>query len=292
MKRISLTPTILCAALFLSLSVNQALAACSGTCIDTTQCANKGGTSTAGLCPGAANIQCCTPKSCTANGQTGTCKDISTCSGTKTAGLCPGPYNIQCCTSGYGTCSVNGQAGTCKDTAQCTGTHTPGYCPGPSNIQCCTASTPSSGGGSSIVTWGRTQVGKVPYSWGGGHGGSPGPTHGCCSTGPTCGYHGPQPCPASSTTGFDCSGFTRWAVWKARGSDVLGSGGTSGQEARLGGKQVTRAQLQPGDLIFYGPVGSTYHTAIYVGSTQLEAPETGQMVSEKAFRAGDRYYRV
>ena len=31
-----------------------------GTCIDTAQCASEGGTSTADLCPGAANIQCCT----------------------------------------------------------------------------------------------------------------------------------------------------------------------------------------------------------------------------------------
>jgi lysozyme len=31
-----------------------------GTCIDTAQCASEGGTSTADLCPGPANIQCCT----------------------------------------------------------------------------------------------------------------------------------------------------------------------------------------------------------------------------------------
>jgi hypothetical protein len=38
------------------------------------------------------------PPSCSHNGVTGTCQDVSTCGGQSTPGLCPGPANIQCCT--------------------------------------------------------------------------------------------------------------------------------------------------------------------------------------------------
>ncbi|MFK7988519.1 MAG: N-acetylmuramoyl-L-alanine amidase, partial [Sandaracinaceae bacterium] len=36
--------------------------------------------------------------SCRARGTTGTCMNVSACAGTTTAGLCPGAANIQCCT--------------------------------------------------------------------------------------------------------------------------------------------------------------------------------------------------
>lgn len=46
----------------------------------------------------------------------------------------------------------------------------------------------------------------------------------------TCdGYTGSiQPCPAETTVGYDCSGLTRWAYFKAFGSDV-NDGATSSQ---------------------------------------------------------------
>ncbi|CAM4870755.1 unnamed protein product [Rotaria socialis] len=73
-----------------------------GTCIATSSCS---GTSVAGLCPGAANIQCCIPKgtACTANGKSGSCIAKSSCAGTSVAGLCPGAANIQCCVAAGGT---------------------------------------------------------------------------------------------------------------------------------------------------------------------------------------------
>ncbi|CAF4431170.1 unnamed protein product, partial [Rotaria magnacalcarata] len=61
---------------------------------DRNVCISKGGTPQAGLCPGAANIQCCT---CT------TCKNAAACSansGTPHAGICAGAANIQCCKGG------------------------------------------------------------------------------------------------------------------------------------------------------------------------------------------------
>ena len=86
-----------------------------GTCISTSDCSGNGGTSEAGHCPGAANIQvshsidlsctfqltrvqCCTYKSCDVAGKKGQCQSTSSCSGTSTPGHCPGPTNIQCCT--------------------------------------------------------------------------------------------------------------------------------------------------------------------------------------------------
>ncbi len=82
----------------------------SGTCIDTGACAGKGGYhSTAGYCPGAANIECCTPDptpppatACSVDGVEGTCIDTGACAGEgghhSTAGYCPGAANIECCT--------------------------------------------------------------------------------------------------------------------------------------------------------------------------------------------------
>ncbi len=50
------------------------------------------------------------PPTCTANGIPGTCLDVSVCTGTRqpTPGLCPGPANIQCCTPRYAnSCDPN-----------------------------------------------------------------------------------------------------------------------------------------------------------------------------------------
>lgn len=99
---------------------------------------------------------------CTANGQNGVCQSTSSCSGSTTAGLCPGSSDIQCCT--YGRCTASGVSGTCESTATCDGTsyarlHTlrqpkadsfnsySGLCPGSSDIQCCIRGGGGGGGG-------------------------------------------------------------------------------------------------------------------------------------------------
>ena len=46
-------------------------------------------------------------------------------------------------------------------------------------------------------------------------------TPGTTAAGTCSGYTGSiQPCPAETTVGYDCSGLTRWAYFKAFGSDV------------------------------------------------------------------------
>ena len=75
-----------------------------GTCITTSACgAMSGYKSTAGYCPGASNIECCTPPpSCTVAGVSGICIEATECAtlpGHKsTAGYCAGAANIECCT--------------------------------------------------------------------------------------------------------------------------------------------------------------------------------------------------
>lgn len=45
------------------------------------------------------------------------------------------------------------------------------------------------------------------------------------------------------------------------------------------GKKVTKDQLQPGDLVFYGYNGSVNHVAIYIGNGQIiHAPVPGKSV--------------
>ncbi len=81
---------------------------------------------------------------CRANGLAGACMNTASCGGTSTPGLCPGPANIQCCTEGeppvesFGDCRAGGEDGECVSTSDCWGQSTPGLCPGPNDIQCCT----------------------------------------------------------------------------------------------------------------------------------------------------------
>ncbi len=83
-----------------------------GSCVATSACAGR---SVPGLCPGAANIQCCIPTgtACTANGKSGTCISTAACAGTSVAGFCPGAANIRCCVANGGsTGSANGLCGS------------------------------------------------------------------------------------------------------------------------------------------------------------------------------------
>jgi cell wall-associated NlpC family hydrolase len=69
---------------------------------------------------------------------------------------------------------------------------------------------------------------------------------------------------------FDCSGLT-WAAYRAAGVQLPRT--AAGQLAG-GGPEVTRDQLQPGDLVFFRTNGPTRrHVGLYVGASRMvEAP--------------------
>jgi cell wall-associated NlpC family hydrolase len=85
----------------------------------------------------------------------------------------------------------------------------------------------------------------------------------------------------SPGSGFDCSGLTAWA-WGQAGVGLPHYSGAQMADST----PVPLSDLQPGDLLFYGPGGSE-HVAMYVGGGQMiEAPYTGASVWITALRTG------
>jgi cell wall-associated NlpC family hydrolase len=85
----------------------------------------------------------------------------------------------------------------------------------------------------------------------------------------------------SGHPGFDCSGLTSWS-WGQVGVGLPHYSGAQMSDST----PVPLSDLQPGDLLFYGPGGSE-HVAMYVGpGTMIEAPETGQLVHITGLRLG------
>jgi peptidoglycan DL-endopeptidase CwlO len=98
--------------------------------------------------------------------------------------------------------------------------------------------------GVTALAYARKQLGK-PYSFGG--------------VGPSA---------------FDCSGLTLQA-WKAAGVTLPR---TSEQQIGVG-KAVAKADLQPGDLVFFYDAGAPSHVGLYVGNgVILHAPRPGKSV--------------
>jgi cell wall-associated NlpC family hydrolase len=106
-----------------------------------------------------------------------------------------------------------------------------------------------SGSVAPVVRYAEAQVGK-PYVWG-----------------------------ADGPSSFDCSGLTMMA-WRQAGISLPHSAAAQYSV----GRHVTRAELQPGDLIFrYSPIS---HVAMYVGNgMQVAATHTGSTVKlQSAFQ--------
>ena len=104
-------------------------------------------------------------------------------------------------------------------------------------------SVPSSSNGSSIVATAKKYLG-YKYTYGG----------------------------SSPSTGFDCSGFTSY-VFKQYGISL----NRTAAAQYSNGVAVSRANLQPGDLVMFGKSGIN-HVAIYIGGGQIihaSTPSTG-----------------
>jgi cell wall-associated NlpC family hydrolase len=121
------------------------------------------------------------------------------------------------------------------------------------------APPPTAAGGAGAVQAAESQLG-VPYVWA---------------------AESPK---GSASPGFDCSGLTAWS-WGQVGVGLPHfSGGQMAASA-----PVPVSDLQPGDLLFYGPGGND-HVAMYVGGgTMIEAPYTGAVVWLTGLRLGNGF---
>jgi putative modified peptide len=90
-------------------------------------------------------------------------------------------------------------------------------------------------------------------------------------------------------TGFDCSGLVQWAYAKA---GVQIPRVTDDQIEATNGSAVPRAELLPGDLVFFrDPSGYVYHVGISMGGDKfLHAPRTGDVV--KVASLDEPYYKA
>ncbi len=121
------------------------------------------------------------------------------------------------------------------------------------------APPPASPGGAGAVQAAESQIG-VPYVWGG---------------------ESPK---GSGSPGFDCSGLTAWS-WGQVGVGLPHYSGAQMADST----PVPISDLQPGDLLFYGPGGAD-HVAMYVGGGQMiEAPYTGASVWITGLRLGSGF---
>lgn len=111
---------------------------------------------------------------------------------------------------------------------------------------------PSKAPNGSVVSIALSRLG-APYSWG-----------------------------ASGPNSFDCSGFTMW-VYAQVGISLPHS-----SRAQIGvGERVSRANLRPGDLVFFGR-SRIHHVGIYIGDNRyIHAPHTGDVVKISSLDRSD-----
>jgi cell wall-associated NlpC family hydrolase len=108
---------------------------------------------------------------------------------------------------------------------------------------------PLASGAAGAVQAAESQIG-VPYVWG-----------------------GETPRGSGSSGGFDCSGLVAWSYAQVGIGLPHYSGGQYADTTH-----IPFADIEPGDLLFYGPGGSE-HVAMYVGGgSMIEAPYTGASV--------------
>ena len=88
--------------------------------------------------------------------------------------------------------------------------------------------------------------------------------------------------------GVDCSGFTRYIM-----NHILGVSLSHSSAAQAGeGREISREELQPGDLVFYTSGRRIDHVAIYMGNDQVvhaSSRKTGIKVSDMGHRKIVKY---
>ena len=92
----------------------------------------------------------------------------------------------------------------------------------------------------------------------------------------------------TTPAGFDCSGFTQY-VYAHEGIHI----GRVTTQQENAGTQISVSQAQPGDLLFWGSKGATYHVGIYVGNGKfIAAPEPGMSVSIQSMQGFEPSFAV
>lgn len=135
------------------------------------------------------------------------------------------------------------------------------------------STVPASANAQAVIRRAVSQLG-VSYAWGGGN--TVGSTLGVRDGGVADSYGD------FAKVGFDCSGLMMYA-FAAVGVSLPHYAGYQ----YLAGKQVPLAQIQPGDMVFYGLSG-IHHVALYIGAGKMiEAPESGSYVTVSPLRLGD-----
>ncbi len=91
----------------------------------------------------------------------------------------------------------------------------------------------------------------------------------------------------TTPNGFDCSGLVKY-VCNSLG--IFNIARTSAQQFATSGKYVDRANLMPGDFVYFQKNGVIHHVGIYIGNNMMvHAPHTGDVV--KISNLSESYYQ-
>lgn len=122
----------------------------------------------------------------------------------------------------------------------------------------------------------------IPYAWGGGHGGAPGPSQGTSDGGGWADQNGDY-----NKMGVDCSGFYRWMAYAATGEDI--ANGTS-QSLWSSGMPVSSPQV--GDAAFPAGTRPPTHIQVYIGNGMVaEAQKSGTFLLTNEVSPGTEFRR-
>ncbi|WP_155645594.1 C40 family peptidase, partial [Peribacillus simplex] len=80
---------------------------------------------------------------------------------------------------------------------------------------------------------------------------------------------------------FDCSGFVAWA-YKQAGVNLPASTGA----LTSAGTQVSKSQMQPGDLVFFNTYKTDGHVGIYVGGGKFIGSQSSTGVAVANMSSG------
>lgn len=92
-------------------------------------------------------------------------------------------------------------------------------------------------------------------------------------------------------TGADCSGFTSYVMRNAAGVELAHS---SSSQARQG-REVSAAEIRPGDIVCYSSGGRVNHVALYIGDGKIvhaSNERNGILVSDWTYRKPSKIINV